>query len=287
LSAGRILGLDETVRIIGQTCDALNCAHRHRIYHRDIKPENIMFSRAAGVKLGDFGIARIASRRTITQQGVFIGTAPYMSFEQARGWQDIDGRSDLYSLGIVLYEMVTGQLPFTGEPLFIIEQHLRHYPPPPSQLNPSLPSWMDDVVMRALDKDRNRRFQTAEEMARALGYQEPMHEDNEPVTQPPQPVAPPRGQPRLVVFVGGQPSGQIPLARQAVELGRETGVFAYEDSTMSRRHARVYWNSYNWVIEDLNSSNGTFLNGQRIWQPEVLLPEATITLGDTQLRFEV
>jgi hypothetical protein len=147
--------------------------------------------------------------------------------------------------------------------------------------------------MRALDKDRNRRFQTAEEMARALGYREPMHDGSEPVAPvspvPVQasPVAAQRGQPRLIVFTGGQPSGQVVLTGQSIELGRETGVFAYEDSTMSRHHARVYGNGFNWMIEDLNSANGTFVNGQRIWQPEVLLPGAMLMLGDTQLRFEV
>lgn len=108
--------LDQIVQIIGQICTALEFAHNRGIYHRDIKPENILFSEQGVAKLADFGIARLTSLRTVTQEGMLIGTPDYMSYEQAKG-AEIDGRSDQYSLAIVLYECLAGSRPFTGDPL--------------------------------------------------------------------------------------------------------------------------------------------------------------------------
>jgi serine/threonine-protein kinase len=146
-----------------QILQALAFAHRHGIVHRDIKPHNIVVGRDGRLKVTDFGIARSGASQ-MTEVGSIVGTAQYLSPEQARGAQ-VDPRSDLYSLGIVMYEMLTGKVPFTGEaPLEIAMKHLQKTADPPSTLRPEVPKSLDAVVMRALAKDPDERFDSAEEM---------------------------------------------------------------------------------------------------------------------------
>src|SRR5438034_7312434 len=142
---------------------ALRVAHRRGLVHRDIKPHNILVDAEDRLKVTDFGIARSGPSQ-MTEAGSIIGTAQYLSPEQARG-APVDQRSDLYSMGIVLYEMLTGQVPFTGEsPVEIAMKHLSDPPRPPSLLRPDIPPDLDMVVLRALAKDPEDRYQTASEM---------------------------------------------------------------------------------------------------------------------------
>ena len=145
---------------------ALDYSHRGGIVHRDIKPANVMITRNGDVKVMDFGIARAMadSAATMTQTAQVIGTAQYLSPEQARG-ERVDARSDLYSTGCVLYELLTGQPPFTGDsPVAIAYQHVREDPIPPSQLDPEIPQWADAIVLKAMAKDPAMRYQSAAEM---------------------------------------------------------------------------------------------------------------------------
>jgi eukaryotic-like serine/threonine-protein kinase len=142
---------------------ALAFAHRHSIVHRDIKPHNVLVDRDNRVKVTDFGIAR-AGASQMTEAGSIVGTAQYLSPEQARG-TTVDHRSDLYSVGIVLYELLTGEVPFTGDsPVEIAMKHLSAQPPLPSERKESVPQDLDLVVTRALAKDPAERYQSAEEM---------------------------------------------------------------------------------------------------------------------------
>lgn len=146
-----------------QILSALRFAHRHGIVHRDIKPHNVLVDGEGRVKVTDFGIAR-AGASQMTEAGSIVGTAQYLSPEQARG-ASVDQRSDLYSLGIVLYELLTGEAPFEGDtPVEIAMKHLSQVPAPPSALRPELPPELDMVVMRALAKEPDDRYQSAEEM---------------------------------------------------------------------------------------------------------------------------
>ncbi len=145
---------------------ALDYSHRNGIVHRDIKPGNVMLNRQGEIKVMDFGIARATSdaQATMTQTAQVIGTAQYLSPEQARG-ERVDARSDLYSVGCLLYELLTGRPPFTGDsPVAIAYQHVRENPIPPSRVDPELPGWADPIVLRAMAKDPADRYQSAAEM---------------------------------------------------------------------------------------------------------------------------
>jgi len=155
--------LNVTIEYVRQILSALRFAHRHGIVHRDIKPHNVLVDAEGRVKVTDFGIAR-AGASQMTEAGSIVGTAQYLSPEQARG-TNVDQRSDLYSLGIVLYELLTGTLPFNGDtPVEIAMKHLSQTPELPSELRPELPRDVDLVVTRALAKDPADRYQSAEEM---------------------------------------------------------------------------------------------------------------------------
>ncbi len=155
--------LNVAIEYARQILAALRFAHRHGIVHRDIKPHNVLVDADGRVKVTDFGIAR-AGASQMTEAGSIVGTAQYLSPEQARG-TGVDQRSDLYSLGIVLYELVTGKLPFNGDtPVEIAMKHLSQTPELPSTLRPELPRELDLVVTRALAKDPDERYQSAEEM---------------------------------------------------------------------------------------------------------------------------
>src|SRR6266513_3049454 len=145
---------------------ALDYSHRNGIVHRDIKPGNVMLTRTGEVKVMDFGIARAVSdaQATMTQTAQVIGTAQYLSPEQARG-ERVDARSDLYSTGCLLYELLTGRPPFLGDsPVAIAYQHVRENPVPPSRLDPEIPAWADAIVLRSMAKSPDERYQSAAEM---------------------------------------------------------------------------------------------------------------------------
>jgi eukaryotic-like serine/threonine-protein kinase len=156
------LRADHVVSIAGQILEALRFAHRKDVIHRDIKPQNIMVDDEGRVKVTDFGIARAGSASAMTETGSILGTAHYLSPEQAQGGQ-VEAGSDLYSLGVVMYEMVTGALPFTGDnPVAIAMQHVHEAPVPPRSLTPAVPENLENVILRALAKDPSQRYLTAQ-----------------------------------------------------------------------------------------------------------------------------
>ncbi|GGK61481.1 putative serine/threonine-protein kinase [Planomonospora parontospora subsp. parontospora] len=166
LRADRRLLPERAAELVDGILRALDYSHRGGIVHRDIKPANIMITRNGDVKVMDFGIARAMadSAATMTQTAQVIGTAQYLSPEQARG-ERVDARSDIYSTGCVLYELLTGQPPFTGDsPVAIAYQHVREDPIPPSQIDPEIPAWADAIVLKAMAKDPAHRYQSAGEM---------------------------------------------------------------------------------------------------------------------------
>ena len=162
------LPVERVAAIVGQICAALGHAHAAGIVHRDVKPANVILDDNDRVKVTDFGIARAAGDTKLTLTGTVLGTAHYISPEQANG-DTLTPRSDIYSLGVVAYELLTGALPFTGESLMAVAmRHLTEEIPHPSALNPSVPRAMDDIVERATHKDPNARFSDTTEMAMAF-----------------------------------------------------------------------------------------------------------------------
>lgn len=168
LSQRKRLGVAEAVHIVQQICSALTCAHQHGIIHRDIKPGNIMVAENGRTTLTDFGIAKAANQTRITRVGMVFGSPDYMSPEQAKGLA-LDHRSDIYSIGAILYEMLTGRAPFdTGDPMTTMYRIIHEEPAPASSLNPEIPAAIEAVLRRAMKKRPAERFQSCQELEAAL-----------------------------------------------------------------------------------------------------------------------
>src|SRR4051794_3855975 len=162
-SYGR-LGPMDAARIAADIADALSFAHAHGAAHRDVKPGNVLVTPQGQVKVTDFGIARAEASEPLTKTGAVLGTATYFSPEQAQGFK-LDGRSDVYALGVVLYEMLTGVAPFTASsPVSVAYKHVRETPAPPSSIVPDLPATMDHIVLTAMAKDVEQRYPSAQDL---------------------------------------------------------------------------------------------------------------------------
>lgn len=177
------LSITESLDIANQICAALVVAHKNNIIHCDIKPHNILITSDKQVKVTDFGIARAATSTTMTVTDTIVGSAHYFSPEQARGGE-IKARSDIYSLGIVLYEMLTGEVPFKGDsPISVALKHIQEKPKKPSLLNQEIPPEVDELVMKAIAKEPEERFNNAAEMRENItrvlkGFQKANNLDN-------------------------------------------------------------------------------------------------------------
>jgi tetratricopeptide (TPR) repeat protein len=167
--AAHMLPLDRAIELVAQVAEALEYAHRQGVIHRDVKPANVLISRDGDALLSDFGIAKIyEDTLQLTGDGAMIGTPAYMAPEQLQG-KGVDARTDLYSLGVVLYQALTGECPFVAEtPLAIAMMHIHNPLRPPRQINPAIPESVERIVLRALAKNPDDRFQSAGELAQAL-----------------------------------------------------------------------------------------------------------------------
>jgi serine/threonine-protein kinase len=194
----------EAAGYISQALSALAFAHERGVVHRDIKPANMMIAAGGQLKLMDFGIAKAVADRRLTMTGTTLGSLFYMSPEQVKGISDLDGRSDIYSVGVALYEMVTGTRPFKGGSDYsIMVAHLEQAPIPPIQIDPSLPPVLNEIIMTAIQKDRENRFQSANAFRSALESAAPSLGQSMPAPMPvaasrpaatplaPPPLAPP------------------------------------------------------------------------------------------------
>ena len=164
----RQLGIGTAISVAKQVCEGLAEAHKLGVVHRDLKPSNIMIDREGSVRILDFGIARSLKEKGITGAGVMIGTPEYMSPEQVEA-KETDQRSDIYSLGVILYEMVTGKVPFEGDTPFTIGmKHKGEIPKDPKEVNSQIPEDLSRVILRCLEKDKEKRYQSAGELRSEL-----------------------------------------------------------------------------------------------------------------------
>jgi serine/threonine protein kinase len=276
------LGEPEIVRIVGQVCAALAFAHQNNVVHRDIKPENILVTADGTAKVLDFGIAKLTSASTVTRDKI-VGTPEYISPEQARG-DPVRPASDVYSLGIVLYEMLTGSVPFrrprVDDPLKaaleVIRQHLKDRPEPLAKRNPDIQvsKKMEQVTMRALQKNIKDRYATAQEMGQALGYTEAL----EPSTAPDIPV-----QASLLILQGPRRGQRIGLVDGSLALGRLD--LDPSDTAISRHHVSIVFRGGTYWLQDM-SKNGTWLDNRRVYGEAPLKTGSVIMIGDNALRLE-
>jgi serine/threonine-protein kinase len=184
------LPIPEALHYIYQVLDALSYAHRNGVIHRDITPANILITASGMVKLAGFALAKAASDANLTQAGTVLGSLHYMSPEQVKGARELDARSDIYSVGIVLYQMVTGRRPFDFQSQFdIMAAHVSQLPVPPMQRNGAISRDLDYFILKALAKNPADRFQTADEFRTALGGVNGTPAQQAPVAQW-QPTAP-------------------------------------------------------------------------------------------------
>jgi len=203
MAQGKALPVNHAIEIAAQAAEGLGYAHDHDVVHRDIKPANLMIVRGGMVKITDFGIARMRSAEVRTQTGVVLGSPRYMSPEQVVG-KRAEPRSDIFSLGVILYEMVTGKPPFMGDDVSaIMFQILNFVPPPPSTVNPDAPEMLDFIVAKALAKSPGDRYASAGEMAsdlRECRRQVPARATSSVALKPAQPVYEPESANELLVL---------------------------------------------------------------------------------------
>jgi serine/threonine protein kinase len=263
---------------------ALAFAHDQGIIHRDVKPANILLPREDWPLLADFGLAKLQqARRALTQAGVILGTPDYTAPEQALG-ETTDHRADVYALSVVLFEMLTGQLPFRAKRAFdVLLMHINEQPPQPRDLAPAIPEALENIVLKGMSKSPDERYPSMKDMLTSLEVvrntyrysshlvppetDETMHSTTVQIDA----VQSLLNGPHFVVAATGSML-HIPL-KEEVLIGRtdprsnkvpdiDLSLYGGASAGISRQHARLLRRDDNWIIEDLNSTNGTYVNDQ-------------------------
>lgn len=291
----------EAVALLIPVGQALAYAHTKGIIHRDVKPANILLARDDWPLLSDFGLVKLLeAQQTLTEPGVGLGTPLYTAPEQMRG-HTVDHRADIYALGTVLYEMVTGRLPFTGTtPVKLMIERLHQPPTPPRQLNPALPPELEVVLLKALAQEPSDRFDDMVELVKTLdelrrATQRGATRDTRPTTRIIRRDQVPLG-PRLSIVGTGvllvlSPESENLIGRSAPYSDQvpdiDLSAYGGGKSGVSRLHARLVKQEEQWYLEDLNSTNGTSVNGQALSpdQPVVINNGDIIQFGSMSVTF--
>jgi Serine/threonine protein kinase len=291
LKNGRKFSTQEVINIILSVAHGLEEAHKNGVIHRDLKPQNILLSTVLSPKITDFGIAKIRSLDNLTEAvEKIMGTVLYMSPEQVKGEKDIDNRSDIYSLGVVFYELLAGYNPFNkgaSTPPYTIFNDIVSNPPPVIS-KPGIPKYIIRIVYKCMSKDKTERFKSASELIYALRSQ----------------VIPSNPLPKIKIKTEPDPKNKkiLPLSKSYLVqdatnkilylnktetlIGRsEINHIIIEDMYVSKNHAKIYFNGKNFVIEDLNSRNSTFVNNKKIYM-SILYDGDIIKMGGNIFTFK-
>jgi serine/threonine protein kinase len=272
------LPIPEAIGVAQCLLEALVYAHGKGIIHRDIKPANLIREKSGAVKVTDFGIGKIkdgagSGQTVLTKSGFLLGTPHYMSPEQIREPKDAGAKSDVYSAGVVLYEMLTGALPFNSRSLpKLIDAVYRGEKPLPSSLRPEIGRDLEAIVLRAMHPNQNERYESAREFYEALeeynarpALTPDAQQPSAPQAQTPAAAAAlalPKWQ---LVNVKNESGDKHPIQGDSVMVGRDrTCSIVLSHPAVSRRHARITLSGTSFVLEDLKSANGTYVNNNRI-----------------------
>jgi serine/threonine-protein kinase len=315
LAAGQTLDWRAALRTVARVAEALQHAHAHGIVHRDIKPANIMVLASGEPKIMDFGVAKVDTVH-LTTGGRVLGTPHYMSPEQAGG-QRLDGRSDLFALGAVLYELLTGKKAFPGPSTpMVLKQLIHEDPVPPSTISPGLPAAVDAVVARALAKQTPARYPSGKDLAEdiddILADRRPRHLEAVPSAKPIAPGVPeaqvgegtvragagsgvfalPPGKRVSLAFLSGTRQGEVfVLSRPTALIGRSGGRAGADielaDPETSRAHAVVECHGSRIVVRDLGSTNGTYVEEKRVEEEATLEDQGEFRVGNTRIMLVV
>jgi serine/threonine-protein kinase len=294
MKEGQSFPLEQIISIFRQLLAALGYAHDHGVVHRDIKPSNIMLTKSGEVKITDFGIAKVAGSAKLTRTGTGAGSLLYMSPEQIKG-KDIDNRSDLYSVGVTLYQIAAGRTPFEADSDYdIMTGHLERTPPSPTQFSPDIPKDLEQIILKALEKKPEKRFQSAVEMTEALDrisasgvktVYRPAETGEKTVVSP---KSLPRPKPAknliaitvaLVVIVAAIVGGYFLLGRGGGEIQPKVSTFADSLTTAIASYDRTDYRASATALSQLSrSSAGTDEERVRVTQ---YLAASRLGAGDT------
>ncbi len=276
----------EALDIVTAVGEALQYAHKQGILHRDIKPSNVLIAKDGFVYLTDFGLAKMTESSSSLTGDAIVGTPHYLSPEQALN-EPIDERTDIYSFGVMIYEMITGRVPFNADTAFtIIENHIYAPPPPPTSVNPQLPPAIDEVLLKALAKKSNERYENVSDLVRAFKQACLPQTETQAISS--STLDSISSTPLLMTENGAS----FPLTSDRFIIGRNSStknilndidLTPYDTKKIiSRRHAMIQRKGNEFLLYDLNSRNGTFVNGKRISprEPYVLKGGDVLEFGD-------
>ena len=289
------LSNSEISGIVTAVGDGLQYAHDRGVLHRDTKPSNVLIARDNQVYITDFGLARITEGSSNLTGDMLIGTPHYISPEQAMNVEHLDEGTDIYSFGVMIYELVVGRLPFDADSMIsVIEDHIYEPPPHPTLIKPELSQEIETVLLKALAKKRAERFDKISSLVRAFQNAWGAAPEQDSVSST-------TIESNEVVAVLIAPNGKThPLSGQMIILGRNSAKKNINNDIdlseldvkkiVSRRHASIRHEGDEYILNDLDSRNGTFINGKRLASSEIhkLMPSDIIEfgLGGVKMRFE-
>lgn len=278
----------EVLDIVTAVGEGLQYAHKHGILHRDIKPSNVLIAGNGIVHLTDFGLARMVEGNSSLTGDTIVGTPHYISPEQALNAESIDERTDIYSFGVMIYEMVTGRVPFEADTAFsVIEDHLYTPPPPPSSIISDLSLDVEEVILKALAKKSDDRFKKVSDLVKAFKQTWTAGATEGTVSFSSSTLDSIPEIPSLLAENGQS----FPLASERMVIGRNSSTKNIANDVdltsldlkkiISRRHAMVQQKNDQFLLYDLNSRNGTFVNGKKIpsREPYALEPGDVVEFG--------